>query len=91
MSQDGTVGDVGSLLRQFRRATGMTMEELAEASGVSARAISDMERGHTRGPQARTTTLLARALGLTSAEREELVSAARAGRRRVAGPGDGRV
>ncbi|UKY55450.1 helix-turn-helix transcriptional regulator [Streptomyces inhibens] len=36
-------------MRGFRHTAGMTLEELAEASGVSARAIGDMERGHSRG------------------------------------------
>ena len=44
---------LGTLLRRYRRAAGMTLEELAEASGVSARAISDMERGRTHTPQRR--------------------------------------
>ena len=38
---------LGTLLRRHRRAAGMTLEEAAETSGVSARAISDMERGRT--------------------------------------------
>jgi pimeloyl-ACP methyl ester carboxylesterase len=41
---------LGTLLRRHRRAAGLTLEELAAASGVSARAISDMERGRTRAP-----------------------------------------
>jgi hypothetical protein len=45
---------LGTLLRRHRRAAGMTLEEAAETSGVSARAISDMERGRTRAPQRRT-------------------------------------
>uniref|UniRef100_UPI003570DCFA helix-turn-helix domain-containing protein n=1 Tax=Planotetraspora phitsanulokensis TaxID=575192 RepID=UPI003570DCFA len=40
------ITSVGALLRAHRRAMNMTMEELAEASGVSVRAISDMELGH---------------------------------------------
>ncbi|MDP9794284.1 transcriptional regulator with XRE-family HTH domain/tetratricopeptide (TPR) repeat protein [Catenuloplanes nepalensis] len=53
----------GARLRALRQAAGLTMEQLAEASGVSARAISDMERGHSRAPQARTRAALAAALG----------------------------
>ncbi|GAB7038969.1 MULTISPECIES: ATP-binding protein [Catenuloplanes] len=53
----------GTRLRALRRTAGLTMEQLAEASGVSARAISDMERGHSRAPQARTRAALAAALG----------------------------
>ncbi|WP_406193781.1 helix-turn-helix domain-containing protein [Kitasatospora sp. NBC_01560] len=81
---------LGPLLRAHRHDAGLTLEELAEESGVSARAIGDMERGHSRGPQARTVEALAVALGLTRAATEELVGAARAGRRRqqaTAAPG----
>ncbi|MBA2950508.1 helix-turn-helix domain-containing protein [Streptomyces sp. PSKA28] len=58
----------------------MTMEELAEASGVSVRAIGDMERGRSRVPQRRTVVALAEGLGLADAEREALLAAARAAR-----------
>ncbi|MEU8763938.1 helix-turn-helix transcriptional regulator [Streptomyces sp. NPDC048659] len=37
-------------LRGHRRAARLTLEQLAEASGVSARTLSDMERGRSRGP-----------------------------------------
>ncbi|WP_436530205.1 ATP-binding protein [Actinoplanes sp. HUAS TT8] len=57
------MSEFGSRLRELRRAAGLTMEQLAEASGVSARAISDMERGHSRAPQARTLVALTDVLG----------------------------
>lgn len=81
---------LGPLPRAHRHDAGLTLEEPAEESGVSARAIGDMERGHSRGPQARTVQPLAVALALTRAATEELVGAARAGRRRqqaAAAPG----
>ncbi|MEV0902832.1 helix-turn-helix domain-containing protein [Actinoplanes sp. NPDC049802] len=53
----------GDRLRELRHTAGLTMEQLAEASGVSVRAISDMERGHSRAPQPRTVAALAGALG----------------------------
>jgi tetratricopeptide (TPR) repeat protein len=56
------------------------MEELAEASGVSVRAIGDMERGRSRVPQRRTVVALADGLRLADREREALLAAARAGR-----------
>ncbi|WP_432570738.1 helix-turn-helix domain-containing protein [Kineococcus sp. SYSU DK005] len=80
----GVVGVAGAdtavLLRAHRRAADMTIEELAAASGVSARAISDIERGRTRGPQPRTVAALADALALSEAARRALLHAARDGR-----------
>ncbi|MBV9327694.1 MAG: helix-turn-helix transcriptional regulator [Chloroflexi bacterium] len=40
------------LLRQYRLASGLTQENLAERATLSARAISDLERGskRRRGP-----------------------------------------
>ena len=78
-------GAYGPLLRAHRRAAGLTLEELAEASGVSVRGIGDMERGRSRGPQRRTVVALAEALRLPPAERAALLEAAKAGRLRAAG------
>ncbi|MFD9544911.1 AAA family ATPase [Streptomyces sp. NPDC060022] len=75
---------LGPMLRGFRRAADLTLEELADASGVSDRAIGDMERGHSRGPQARTVQALAEALSLSPENTDMLLAAARAGRRRAA-------
>jgi tetratricopeptide (TPR) repeat protein/DNA-binding XRE family transcriptional regulator len=55
---------VGQRLRRARLAAPMTLEELADRSGVSVRAISDLERGRTRKPYPRTLRLLTAALGL---------------------------
>ncbi|XVU28544.1 helix-turn-helix domain-containing protein [Actinoplanes sp. CA-054009] len=70
----------GALLRRLRTGAGLTLEQLAEASGVTDRAISDMERGVSLRPRARTVGALADGLGLTGDERETLLAAARAGR-----------
>ena len=59
----------GELLRQARRAARLTQEELAARAGVSADAISVLERGLTRTPQQETLNLLAEALQLTPEER----------------------
>ncbi|MGI5522230.1 ATP-binding protein [Micromonospora sp. CA-259024] len=72
----------GPLLRTLRLAADLTLEQLAERSGVSHRAISDMERGVSQGPQARTVQAIADALDLDSEHHSALTSAARAGRRR---------
>jgi transcriptional regulator with XRE-family HTH domain len=75
---------LGTLLRRHRRAAGMTLEEVAETSGVSARAISDMERGRTRAPQRRTLRSLVDALGVTPPDRDAVFAVAAAARGRRA-------
>jgi transcriptional regulator with XRE-family HTH domain len=70
------------VLRGHRRAARLTLEQLAEASGVSARTLSDMERGRSKGPQHRTVTALADALALAGDAYQELVELARDGRLR---------
>jgi tetratricopeptide (TPR) repeat protein/transcriptional regulator with XRE-family HTH domain len=72
----------GEVLRGHRRAARLTLEQLAEVSGVSARTLSDMERGRSKGPQHRTVTALADALALERDARQELVELARDGRLR---------
>ncbi len=74
------------LLRRYRHHAELTLEQLSENSGVSDRAISNMERGHSLGPQRKTVELLAGALGLEGEDRAALLSAAEAGRRRVLAP-----
>jgi predicted ATPase/transcriptional regulator with XRE-family HTH domain len=64
------------LLRQHRRAMGVTQEELAERAGMSARGISDLERGARSHPHRETVRLLAEALGLSGAARSAFVRAA---------------
>ncbi|KKZ75017.1 ATP-binding protein [Streptomyces showdoensis] len=70
----------GAVLIGLRQRGRLTREELAEASGVSVRAIGDMERGRSRVPQRRTVVALADGLGLADAEREALLATARAAR-----------
>ncbi|MET7931057.1 helix-turn-helix transcriptional regulator, partial [Streptomyces sp. NPDC005349] len=65
----------GVVLRGLRQQARLTMGELAEASGVSVRAIGDMERGRSRVPQRRTVVALAEGLGLAETEREDLLAA----------------
>jgi non-specific serine/threonine protein kinase len=68
-----------SLLRQHRLTHGLTQEELAERAGVSARAISDLERGLKRAPRASTVRLLADALQLGTDQAAALLEAAQGG------------
>jgi DNA-binding CsgD family transcriptional regulator/tetratricopeptide (TPR) repeat protein/DNA-binding XRE family transcriptional regulator len=55
----------------------LTQEELADRSGLSARGISDLERGLKLRPRKETCDLLASALGLSTAERGQLDAARR--------------
>ncbi|MEU3660435.1 helix-turn-helix domain-containing protein [Streptomyces sp. NPDC032940] len=88
---DGTssAGDFGQRLRNLRGRAGLSQEALSHAAGVSVRALADMERGRTRGPQRRTVQALADALGLDENEAAGLEEAAAPGRprpRTAAGP-----
>ncbi|TVZ77980.1 helix-turn-helix transcriptional regulator [Streptomyces sp. BK340] len=73
MSEDG----FGALLRARRSGAGLTQEELAERSGLSVRAIRDLEHGRVARPRRETLRLLATALGLPEDEGEELLRLAR--------------
>ncbi|MFJ9774532.1 ATP-binding protein [Kitasatospora sp. NPDC101157] len=75
-------GEFGHLLAGHRMAAGLTQEDLAAGAGVSLRALGDMERGRTRGPQRRTVRALAAALGLDGAQTAALEGAAQSGRPR---------
>jgi len=54
----------GTWVKSQRLASGMTQEELAGKSGLSVRAISNLERGRTARPHPRSLEVLAVALGL---------------------------
>ncbi|MFD4676126.1 ATP-binding protein [Lentzea sp. NPDC058450] len=70
----------GDFLRFYRSRVPLTQEELAERTGLSTRAISDMERGRTLSPQFRTVQLLVNGLGLLDEEAAEFTALARASR-----------
>ena len=76
MSEQPTLNFAG-LLRQLRGQARLTQEELAEAAGLSLRAVSDLERGIHRTAHRDTAVLLADALGLAGGSRELFVAAAR--------------
>src|ERR1700743_761354 len=69
----------GEWLRQQRVAAGLTQEDLAERSGVSVRAIADLERGRTRTPYPSSVRAVVRALGLPEEAGTDLVARYRAG------------
>jgi len=69
----------GDFLRFYRLRVPLTQEELAERTGVSVRALSDLERGRARNPHRRTVELLVTGLGLTGDEAGEFARLARSG------------
>ncbi|RSN24797.1 XRE family transcriptional regulator [Amycolatopsis sp. WAC 01416] len=69
-----------ALLKGYRVRADLTQEELAEGSGVSVRAISDMERGIAKSPQRRTIESLAAPLSLTDEELTDLQKVAKQSR-----------
>src|SRR5688572_26658274 len=77
--EDGQVSTTafGDFLRFYRSRVPLTQEELAERTGLSMRAISDMERGRTLTPQFRTVQLLVGGLGLEGDEAAEFTALAR--------------
>ncbi|WP_129670052.1 ATP-binding protein [Phytoactinopolyspora endophytica] len=66
----------GARLRELRLAAGLTQEALADRAGISARAVSDLERDPLRTPRLDTVRLLADALALTTQRRAELLALA---------------
>ena len=68
------------VLRRARRRAGLTQEELAERAGLSARAITAIERGISRAPHKTTIELLCAALELAPEQCAEFLAA---GRRRL--------
>lgn len=71
----------GDLLRQHRRARGLTQEQLAERTGLSVRGISDLERGARNIPYQETILRLIAGLELADPEHIELLAFARRGPR----------
>ncbi len=67
-----------TLLKEYRRAAGLTQEQLAERAHLSLRAVSALEQGQNHVPRTDTVTLLAGALALTADMRTRFTVAARA-------------
>ena len=64
-------------LRRLRREQGLTQQELADRSGISVRAISDLEREINLRPRRDTAGMLADGLGLTGPARASFLDTAR--------------
>ncbi len=76
MATDGA-SQFASLLRRYRRRSGLTQEELAQRAGLSLASISLLERGLTRAPHKDTVELLIAALELAPDEAANFTQAAR--------------
>lgn len=80
MAEDGAVSNAASLaalVRTRRLSVRLTQEELAERAGVSARTISDIERGLRRFVYRDTAERLAQALEVGDTEKEDFILIAR--------------
>ncbi len=73
---ESSSSEFGRLLRDHRRAAGLSQESLALLAGMSVNGISALERGDRRKPQRQTLALLSGALGLDELECETFASAA---------------
>lgn len=82
MSTGTPADEFGPQLRALRARAGLSQEQLSHAAGVSVRALADLERGRSRGPQRRTVQALATALGLDESDAGLLERAASLGRPR---------
>ena len=71
----------GTLLRHFRRAAGLSQEELAALAGLSTHAVGDLERGYRSRPRQETVSLLGGALQLNQEDQVLFEAAARHARR----------
>jgi tetratricopeptide (TPR) repeat protein/DNA-binding XRE family transcriptional regulator len=72
-SETGSDQTFGRLLRGYRSIAGLTQEELAKRSGLSLRALSNIERDRS-SPFPRSARMLADALGLAGAARAQLMA-----------------
>ena len=73
VAQDGSFGGE---LRRLREVAGLTQEELASRAGLSADAVSALERGQRKRPYPHTVRALANALDLSEEGRAALINAA---------------
>src|SRR3954470_23574220 len=81
MAVDGGADQGGSgfaaVLRRLRQRAGLTQDELAARPAIGVRTVRDLERGRASRPQRTTVELLAAALGLSGADRDAFLAAAR--------------
>ena len=68
----------GAQLKALRETAGFTQDELATIAGLSVHAVSALERGERRRPQAETVRALSAALDLAGPAQDAFVASARA-------------
>jgi DNA-binding SARP family transcriptional activator len=73
---------ISALVRRWRRARGLTQQQLADQSGLSIGSLRDLEQGRLDRPRPRSVDRLADALRLDQRQREQFVRAAQVGRER---------
>jgi DNA-binding SARP family transcriptional activator/tetratricopeptide (TPR) repeat protein/DNA-binding XRE family transcriptional regulator len=66
---------LGELLRSHRVRLGLSQEQLADRSGLSVRALRDLEQDRVRRPRAQSVHRLAGALRLADADQAQLLAA----------------
>lgn len=71
MGGDGTAA---AALRSVRAAARLTQEQLAERAGLHVRTIRGLETGRIAAPRRRSLERIAAAVGMTTSEREHLLS-----------------
>src|SRR4051812_37388241 len=69
MTREQDTTPFGSRLRRLREVAGLTQEELAARAGLTAKAVSALERGERKRPYPHTVRSLADALELSERER----------------------
>src|SRR4051794_18240000 len=75
MTASGSAHGFGRTLRRYRETAGLSQEALAEKAGLSARGVSDLERGLVRVPRLDTLSRLAEAMTLSQGDRQALLLA----------------
>jgi len=75
----GVTDSFADVLRRCRRGSGMSQAALAESAGLSASAVSALERGERTRPYPHTVRVMAEAMTLSEADRQELLAAAASG------------
>ena len=88
-SRASAPAEFGTILRRFRERALQSQEQLAERSGLSIRAISNLEQGRVATPRGESVRLLADALGLGGQQRRLFEDAARPKAARASGTAAG--